>query len=242
MLDRAKVGLVLMERVNVSPATLLPTGQTCLGFDGFFFAKEIARFLDVDDQLVVGQPWWGYWLPVGFDLKGYPLYMMGSPLLWHLDHEQGWSQQRWLDTGRRLLTYLASEQEFSSHFDVTAFNTPDQKAREDLGGFGNWLLEQIRTRAATIASSEHLTFDDLFSNFLRRLSHFDGMHSTTLALANANQILIQLGENPLDLLKLRDRLETLQGSVTNNVFRRTRKGLLSFESKAVRIIQNLMGM
>ena len=56
MLDRAKVGLVLMERVNVSPATLLPTGQTCLGFDGFFFAKEIARFLDVDDQLVVAKP------------------------------------------------------------------------------------------------------------------------------------------------------------------------------------------
>src|ERR1700681_4601960 len=56
----ARDGLVMVERVNIDPGSLLPTGQTCLGFDAFFFNKADAARVTIDPDLSVGQPWWDY--------------------------------------------------------------------------------------------------------------------------------------------------------------------------------------
>src|SRR3984893_7610095 len=58
ILSGARDGLVMLERVNIDPTNLLPTGQTCLGFDAFFFNKTHASQLTIDPDLAVGQPWW----------------------------------------------------------------------------------------------------------------------------------------------------------------------------------------
>jgi len=70
ILSGARDGLVMMERVNIDPNNLLPTGQSCLGFDAFFFNKTHASRLTIDPDLVVGQPWWDYWFPMEFAISG----------------------------------------------------------------------------------------------------------------------------------------------------------------------------
>ena len=43
----------MVERVNIDPGSLLPTGQTCLGFDAFFFSKADAARVTIDPDLTV---------------------------------------------------------------------------------------------------------------------------------------------------------------------------------------------
>src|SRR5207244_108987 len=99
-----------VERVNIDPHSLLPTGKTCLGFDAFFFARRHAANIRVDPELSVGQPWWDYWMPLSFAAAGVKLLRPASPTLLHLDHEQGWSQARWLYFGRKLMTHFSGRE------------------------------------------------------------------------------------------------------------------------------------
>src|SRR5258708_29290609 len=134
----ARHGLVMVERVNIDPNNLLPTGQTCLGFDAFFFNKTHASRLTIDPDLSVGQPWWDYWFPMEFAVSGVKLLRPQSPLIFHLDHEQGWSQARWLYYGRKFTTrFSVVDGTRNPSFSAVPheFLRSGSAAREDLGAF-----------------------------------------------------------------------------------------------------------
>ncbi|MEH2470435.1 hypothetical protein V1281_000320 [Nitrobacteraceae bacterium AZCC 2161] len=185
----AKEGLVMVERVNINPETLLPSGRTCLGFDAFFFAKSDAINVSVDADLAVGQPWWDYWLPVEFALIGKRLLRLKSPIIFHLDHEQGWSQERWLSFGKKLISRLAHANVTRNPMfaaDLQKFSSQAALDQDDLGGFGDWCFNWLRDNATIVPLSSDKSAGDLFSRILRSLTAFDGMHEATLALAKAN--------------------------------------------------------
>ncbi|SHH64980.1 hypothetical protein [Bradyrhizobium erythrophlei] len=190
ILSGAREGLVMLERVNIDPNNLLPTGQTCLGFDAFFFNKSHASRLTIDPDLAVGQPWWDYWFPMEFVVSGIKLLRPQSPLVFHLDHEQGWSQARWLHYGRKFMTrFSVVDGTGTSSFSagLHEFLGSGSAEKDDLGGFGDWCFNWLRDNAEYLKVSQDPTAAELFGRILAAITNFDGMHATTLALAQARR-------------------------------------------------------
>jgi hypothetical protein len=195
ILSGARDGLVMVERVNIDPNSLLPTGQTCLGFDAFFFNKAHACQVSIDPDLSVGQPWWDYWFPTEFAVSGIKLIRPQWPLIVHLDHEQGWSQARWLEYGRKFITHFSamSEPTNPSFSDgLREFVNSGSAEREDLGGFGDWCFNWLRDHADFLKAGKDESSEALFGRILCAIANFDGMHAATLALARARQELSEL--------------------------------------------------
>ena len=190
LLSGARDGLVMLERVNIDPNNLLPTGQTCLGFDAFFFNKTHASRLTVDPDLTVGHPWWDYWFPMEFAISGIKLLRPQSPLIFHLDHEQGWSQERWLHYGRKFTERFSvvdgtGNPSFSAG--LREFLDSGSIEKDDLGGLADWLFNWLRDNAEFLKTSQDDAAGDLFGRILCAITNFDGMHATTLALAQARR-------------------------------------------------------
>ena len=191
----ARDGLVMVERVNIDPGSLLPTGQTCLGFDAFFFNKADAARVTIDPDLSVGQPWWDYWFPMEFAVSDVKLLRPQSPVIFHLDHEQGWSQARWLHYGRRFITHFSAvdgDRNPSFSAGLREFLDSGSAEREDLGGFGDWCFNWLRDNAEYLKVSQDPTAAELFGRILAAITNFDGMHAGTLALAQARRELSEL--------------------------------------------------
>lgn len=191
----ARDGLVMVERVNIDPDSLLPTGQTCLGFDAFFFNKADAARIAIDPELSVGQPWWDYWFPMEFAVSDVKLLRPQSPLIFHLDHEQGWSQTSWLNYGRKFITRFSvvdGNRNPSFSAGLREFLDAGSAEREDLGGFGDWCFSWLRDNAEYLNVSQDPTAAELFGRILAAITNFDGMHAGTLALAQARRELSEL--------------------------------------------------
>jgi hypothetical protein len=200
ILSGARDGLVMVERVNIDPNSLLPTGQTCLGFDAFFFNKADACQVTIDPDLSVGQPWWDYWFPMEFAVSGIKLVRPQWPLIIHLDHEQGWSQTRWLEYGRKFITHFSAVNETeNSSFSagLREFVNSGSTARDDLGGFGDWCFNWLRDHANFLKAGQDDSSEVLFGRILVAIANFDGMHAGTLALARARQELSELRQRSL---------------------------------------------
>jgi hypothetical protein len=180
----------MLERVNINPNSLLPTGKACLGFDAFFFNKTHASRLTIDPELAVGQPWWDYWFPIEFAFSGIKLLRPQSPLIFHLDHEQGWSQARWLHYGRKFTTrFSGMDGTRNSSFSagLQEFIDSGSIERDDLGGLADWLFNWLQNNAEFLKPSQDDAACDLFGRILCAITNFDGMHATTLALAQARR-------------------------------------------------------
>ena len=198
----------MVERVNIDPSSLLPTGQTCLGFDAFFFNKADAARVTIDPDLSVGQPWWDYWFPMEFAVSNVKLLRPQSPLIFHLDHEQGWSQARWLHYGRKFITHFSvvdGDRNPSFSAGLREFLDSGSAEREDLGGFGDWCFNWLRDNAEYLKVSQDPTAAELFGRILAAITNFDGMHAATLALAQARRELSELTD-----LKARLRLSPVR--------------------------------
>ena len=59
ILQSAKRGLVLTERINFGAKDVKATGLSCFGFDLFLFAKQFLHTFEFDPQISIGTPWWG---------------------------------------------------------------------------------------------------------------------------------------------------------------------------------------
>ena len=191
----ARDGLVMVERVNIDPSSLLPTGQTCLGFDAFFFNKADAARVTIDPELSVGQPWWDYWFPMEFAFSEVKLLRPQSPIIFHLDHEQGWSQARWLLYGRKFITrFSVVDGTWNPSFSagLREFLSSGCSERDDLGGFGDWCFNWLRDHAEFLKVSADPTAAELFGRILAAITNFAGMHAETLALAQARRELSEL--------------------------------------------------
>jgi hypothetical protein len=102
VLQSARLGLVLTERVNIGAEEVKATGSSCYGFDLLLFAKQFLYNLEFDPEISIGTPWWDYWFPIVYQLGGGQLFRPPAPMLIHLDHKQGWSRESWLAHGRRM--------------------------------------------------------------------------------------------------------------------------------------------
>ncbi len=59
--------------------------------------------------------------------------------------------------------------------------------RDDLGGFADWVFNWLRDNAELLKASQDDAAGDLFGKILCAITNFDGMHATTLALAQARR-------------------------------------------------------
>jgi len=91
-----------------------------------------------------------------------------------------------------LLRRLGSQSDAKEILDVEKFLPASVTERGDLGGFGNWLFNWLRDRAQLAEMAEAESLDGLFAEFLNELTNFDGMHSATLALADARNKVARL--------------------------------------------------
>jgi hypothetical protein len=234
ILTGAATGLVMVERVNIDPNSLLPTGQTCLGFDAFFFNRTDAGQITIDPDLSVGQPWWDYWFPTEFAVSGIKLLRPQWPLIVHLDHEQGWSQSRWLEYGRRFITHFSAmsvptNSSFSE--DLREFVEPGWEEREDLGGTGDWSFNWLRDHADLLKAGQNDSSEALFGRILGAIANFDGMHTGTLALARAREELLELAD-----LKAQLHLEVVDLKAQLHQIRQQRSAPKPFLIRLLRIL------
>lgn len=65
------------------------------GFDSFF-CKISALNTIACDPFTIGLPWWDYFLPMAFILKGYRIAQIDRLPLRHLSHSHKWNASNWL--------------------------------------------------------------------------------------------------------------------------------------------------
>jgi hypothetical protein len=106
VMDRAVGGIVIAERMNIDPTGRRLTWQTCHGFDAFFFSTDPLSRIDTKCQLLLGEPWWDYCLPLAYAAAGARLMTAGVPLIYHLDHPQKWRSAQWITSGNKAIEYL----------------------------------------------------------------------------------------------------------------------------------------
>lgn len=90
-------------RVDIAAPTARDGATHHLGFDLFcFHADDVAR-LDAD-RFVLGVPWWDHFLPVVARLNGLAPISATGIGVYHLQHDEAWDEQLWLDYGMRCRT------------------------------------------------------------------------------------------------------------------------------------------
>lgn len=64
------------------------------GIDAFLFHGRNATGF-ADSFLSMGQPFWDYWLPLGFSALGRPVWAVRSAVTFHRNHARSWSWDGW---------------------------------------------------------------------------------------------------------------------------------------------------
>jgi FkbM family methyltransferase len=86
-------GLIYFVRFNHDGDLVHATPEPW-GIDAFLFhGRHAAGF--GDSFLSMGQPFWDYWLPLGFSALGRPVWAIESPVTFHRIHPRSWSWESW---------------------------------------------------------------------------------------------------------------------------------------------------
>jgi hypothetical protein len=76
------------------------------GFDAFFFDTDV---IPQDDYgFSIAEPWWDYWFPLACEMSGARIETLTLPLLTHKYHPENWSEQSFVNAGRRVWSMLES--------------------------------------------------------------------------------------------------------------------------------------
>ncbi len=139
-------GVVMIERINVSPDTMRPTLVSCCGFDAFIFDTRRLTTLAMDRDLRIGDTWWDYCFPLAIHSNGGQLRRSRAPLLLHLDHPQGWDSAQYLANGRK--SYAA----FAELVDGTKASSQIGKTLDaaTIGEFSHATFAWLKATAADI--------------------------------------------------------------------------------------------
>ena len=108
IIANARDGMVMIERINISPQTMAPTHQSCFGFDAFIFDTRRLATLSMDPAFRIGDTWWDYCFPLAYHRNGGMLKRSRAPLLMHLDHPQNWDDTQYLANGGRSYAAFAT--------------------------------------------------------------------------------------------------------------------------------------
>ncbi|TAL82174.1 MAG: hypothetical protein EPN75_02645 [Beijerinckiaceae bacterium] len=169
MIEAAREGLVMVERMNLDPEDLSVTGESCQGFDLFLFGRERLNPSNFDDEIAMGTPWWDYWFPLSHQQVGKKLYLVAAPILLHLDHRLNWNHETYMLQRRRCHAALSANKSASVRFPFIDYDrtlTDDELAYLAPAAFA-WLKE---TPQKLDVSDERSEFVSLFLSALNETS------------------------------------------------------------------------
>jgi hypothetical protein len=164
-------GLAMAERLNLDRTTLRPTGQTCFGFDAFFFTKAAVSAVKSNANWRIGDNWWDYWLPLAFYFAGYEPKTLPSPMLMHLDHASAWDWQAWQTNFQHFLEFFRAHEDSLLDPELTSALKvlPPIPQLDDIHLLSNQVYHWLKSRKPLWAPKNG-DFDDLLSRFLNALS------------------------------------------------------------------------
>jgi hypothetical protein len=154
VLRSARQGLVLVERLNIGADDLRATGTSCFGFDLLLFTKQVLDDLEFDPEISIGTPWWDYWFPIAYHLAGGQLFSAPAPLLLHLNHPQGWSQDCWLTHGRKMHDSLTRNRGSDSSFPFVKHDQTSELSESEVGEFAIAAFQWFKTVPPVIEMEE----------------------------------------------------------------------------------------
>jgi hypothetical protein len=106
VIHKARSGLLLFERIDLSADRGLPNGNRYVGFDFFLFDGTIISQAILDRIAVadfaIGQPCWDYFFPLLLRACGISVVKCNCASLFHLEHDSNWDHGKWLDGAAKL--------------------------------------------------------------------------------------------------------------------------------------------
>ena len=164
----AQDSIVLLERLNLNPAILRPTGLHCYGFDGFFFDSRFVRHLGGVEPWFIGEPFWDYWFPLSLINAGARLKMPDAPGLIHVNHEMCWRWSAWSEKLAALHSSLLSMDNLELVFPRDFVTTI--KGKQTKFEFQNFLFSWLRSTAERVKLYPVGTEGELLYRFLAGLA------------------------------------------------------------------------
>lgn len=101
----AQGGLVFGSRIDVDSLDRLEGKEYFLGFDFFFFSRDVIRTY-VETKFCLGSPWWDYWAPIVPIIKGLPVKQLITAVAFHIQHPARWSERHYTRFAREFLESL----------------------------------------------------------------------------------------------------------------------------------------
>jgi hypothetical protein len=158
VLKSAGRGLVLVERLNIGADDLRATGTSCCGFDLILFAKQLLNAVEFDTEIAIGTPWWDYWFPLAYQSAGGELFSAPAPMLMHLDHPLGWSQETWLAQGRKMHDSLARKCKSDSSFPFVKYDQTNELSDSEVCELATAAFQWLKTAPSVIAMVDPLAW------------------------------------------------------------------------------------
>ncbi|WP_207477549.1 hypothetical protein [Arenibaculum pallidiluteum] len=136
-----------------------------LGVDLFVFDADLPGRIG-DMGLILGEPWWDYWVPLAAAFADVPLRQVQGPLALHLKHPQAYSQALWLAFGRGLHRYAldrarggnGTAEAFAAARDAALGPVPAELDDPYLLRFANFCVRWIDARCTPVPLAEDLGF------------------------------------------------------------------------------------
>ncbi len=89
--ESAEHGMVFGSRIDVESDYDEKRYEYCLGFDYFFFDRQLITLFPQTD-FYLGLPYWDYWLPMVLLSKGVIVKRLISSVAYHVKHYSSWEQ------------------------------------------------------------------------------------------------------------------------------------------------------
>jgi hypothetical protein len=99
--------LVFGNRIDVTDATARSGKAFRNGYDFFFWSRENSDLLE-ETPMVLGLPWWDFWLPMHAHSQGLKIKRLVTSAMIHLVHPIGWDTPNFVKMGQRCSAILAS--------------------------------------------------------------------------------------------------------------------------------------
>ncbi|MGO9327499.1 MAG: O-fucosyltransferase family protein [Steroidobacteraceae bacterium] len=148
IMHAAAKGMMIVERINIDPVRLRPTGITCSGFDAFIFNTTPLSRIDLDIDFLIGHPWWDYWFPLAYAVAGGKLMTTDAPFLFHLDHTQNWNWTHFNRNGNKFLKYLLKHSgQLPEDFvaEISRFSESTVVSEGELRSFSLWCFPRLQS-------------------------------------------------------------------------------------------------
>jgi hypothetical protein len=208
--------LVIAERVDID-ARSMPQGDSCGGFDAFFFDAATLP-LEFGDSFRIGLPWWDYCFPMAVAAEGGKIANLITPLLTHRIHSPGWIGLERERVGQDFWRFLKEWRLSKPNgfpplgHEVDVLWAQETLTAEQLGIVGSACFRWLRTRQF----ENHLEFLPLQMEPIEALlrSMRVVLNKSAEIDAKAAHLLTQLEERTAEVLHLREQRSVLTAQLT----------------------------